>query len=155
MGRFATGVTVVSARGICWEPLGTTANAVTSLSLEPPMVLVCLQRSSATLAALRRAGFFGLNVLAADQRDVSETFARPGARTNVWKEIEAPEGRLGVPLVAGALATVECTVEDVLAGGDHEIVLGHVAAADCRAPDAAPLVFFGGSYSRLPEGTAA
>ena len=148
MGHFATGVTVVTSVGPDAGPVGTTANAVTSLSLDPPLVLVCFDRASLTLRAVLAHGAFAVNVLAAPQRHLSSNFARRGLAA-VWDEIGQRRGPTGSPRLAGVLAAVECTVEHCMPGGDHEIVVGRVREVETRDDEAAPLLFWRGGYASL------
>ncbi|MBX5440932.1 MAG: flavin reductase family protein [Solirubrobacteraceae bacterium] len=147
MGRFATGVAVVTAADADGRPYGTTANAISSVSLRPPLVLACLRLESATLAAIRSGRRFAINVLAAGQRDLSERFARRAA-PGTWDGVAA-ERRHGVPVLHGTLATVECVLHDTADGGDHEIVIGRVVAVDHVEHDAEPLLFHRGAYAAL------
>jgi flavin reductase (DIM6/NTAB) family NADH-FMN oxidoreductase RutF len=148
MGHFATGVTVVTSVGPDATPVGTTANAVTSLSLDPPLVLVCFDRSSLTLRAVLAHGAFAVNVLAAPQRHLSANFARRGLAA-AWEEVLHRRGPTGSPRLAGVLAAVECTVEHCMPGGDHEIVVGRVREVESRDDEAAPLVFWRGGYASI------
>lgn len=150
MGRFATGVTVVSTRGETGDPLGTTASAVASVSLEPPLVLVCLAHTSLTLQALRGHEAFALNVLAAEHSDLALAFAQPGP-CEAWGEGPPVTGRSGVPLVDGALAVLDCAVHEVLDAGDHAIVLGRVLATELPA-DGEPLLAFRSRLEPLAAG---
>jgi flavin reductase (DIM6/NTAB) family NADH-FMN oxidoreductase RutF len=151
MGHFATGVTVVTSVNAAGEPVGTTANAVSSLSLDPPLVLVCFDRSSVTLQAVRSHGAFAVNVLAAPQRHLSANFARRGLAA-VWDEVRHHRrGPTGSPRLEGVLAALECTVEHYLPGGDHEIVVGRVRDVETSGDDASPLVFWRGGYASLGE----
>ena len=138
MGHFATGVTVVTSVGADGAPVGTTANAVTSLSLDPPLILVCFDLGSQTLRAIRGHGAFVVNVLAAGQEHLS-----------AWDGVRHWHGPTGSPRLDGVLAVLECTVEHRLPGGDHEIVIGRVRHAETSAIPAAPLVFFRGGYASL------
>jgi flavin reductase (DIM6/NTAB) family NADH-FMN oxidoreductase RutF len=138
LGHFATGVTVVTAgAGDEWH--GTTANALSSVSLDPPLLLVCLRDESLTLAATLEAGRFVVNVLHADQRALAQRFARRGAS---WDGVAHRDGRLH-----GALATLECEVHDVADGGDHRIVVGRIEAVEYPADHAPPLLFYRGAYA--------
>jgi 3-hydroxy-9,10-secoandrosta-1,3,5(10)-triene-9,17-dione monooxygenase reductase component len=148
IGHFATGVTVVTSVGTAGEPVGTTASAVTSLSLEPPLLLVCFDRASVTLQAVRTHGAFVVNVLAAPQRHLSANFARRGIAA-VWDGVRHRLGRTGSPRLDDVLAALECTVEEHIPGGDHEIVVGRVQAVETNGADAAPLLFWRGSYGTL------
>jgi flavin reductase (DIM6/NTAB) family NADH-FMN oxidoreductase RutF len=150
MGQFATGVTVVTSIADDGEPVGTTASAVTSLSLDPPLVLVCLDRESVTLRAIRSHGSFVVNVLAAPQQHLSANFARRGLAA-AWEGVRHRAGRTGSPRLHGVLAALECTVENRLPGGDHEIVVGRVQEVEIGDENAAPLLYFRGSYLSLDE----
>jgi flavin reductase (DIM6/NTAB) family NADH-FMN oxidoreductase RutF len=153
MGRFATGVAVVTAADGAGRPFGSTANAVSSVSLDPPLVLVCLRRESDTLAAIRTGRRFAVNVLREEHRATADRFAAR-ARHDTWDDVTARWAE-GLPLIDGALATVECVVHELADGGDHVIVIGRVVAVDHRH-DGDPLLFFGGRYAALdPEPPAA
>jgi 3,4-dihydroxy-2-butanone 4-phosphate synthase len=148
MGHFATGVTVVTARGEGGAPVGTTANAISSVSLDPPLLLACLARGSETLAAVRAEGRFAINILAAEQREHSDRFAKKGDAV-ASHEVEFHEHDLGVPVLPGALATIACEVETIYPAGDHEIVVGLAHHLEHREPGAKPLVFYRGAYSEI------
>src|SRR3984957_13354912 len=148
MGHFATGVTVVTSIADDGEPVGTTASAVTSLSLDPPLVLVCFDRASLTLQAIRSHGAFVVNVLAAPQKQLSANFARRGLSA-AWDGVRHRPGPTGSPRLHGVLAALECTVENRLPGGDHEIVIGRVRDIETGDESAAPLLYFRGSYLPL------
>ena len=148
MGHFATGVTVVTSIDTDGEPVGTTANAVTSLSLDPPLVLVCFDLGSLTLRAIRGHGAFVVNVLAAPQQHLSRNFARRGLAA-AWDGIQHRRGPTGSPRLENVLAALECTVEHALPGGDHEIIVGRVRHVETSANPSGPLVFFRGGYASL------
>ncbi|HTE62414.1 MAG TPA: flavin reductase family protein [Solirubrobacteraceae bacterium] len=148
MGCFATGVTVVTSVDEAGAPVGTTANAVTSLSLHPPLVLVCFARTSLTLAAVRTHGAFAVNVLAEQHSDVSTAFARRGAN-DAWDGIDHASGHTESPRLREALACLDCSVERLLPGGDHVIVIGRVLDAHVSDREHAPLLFYRGSYASL------
>jgi 3-hydroxy-9,10-secoandrosta-1,3,5(10)-triene-9,17-dione monooxygenase reductase component len=150
MGHFATGVTVVTSIGDDGEPVGTTASAVTSLSLDPPLVLVCFDRTSLTLRAIRSHGAFVVNVLAAPQEHLSANFARRGLAA-AWDGIRHRPGPTGSPRLHDVLAALECTVENRMPGGDHEIVVGRVRDVEISAGNATPLLYWRGSYLPLGE----
>jgi flavin reductase (DIM6/NTAB) family NADH-FMN oxidoreductase RutF len=149
MGHFATGVTVVSTRGEDGEPLGTTASAVASVSLDPPLVLVCLAHTSQTLAALRRHEAFALNGLGAEQSALALAFAQPGPCEG-WGDGPPAIARTGAPLLPAALATLDCAVHDVLPAGDHAIVLGRVLHTGVADEPREPLVTFRSRLEPLP-----
>ncbi len=148
MGHFATGVTVVTSVGQDGEPVGTTANAVTSLSLDPPLVLVCFDLDSLTLKAVRGHGAFVVNVLAAPQQHLSANFARRGLAA-AWDGVRHRRGPTGSPRLDGVLAVLECTVEHALPGGDHEIIVGRVRHVETTRARTAPLLFYRGAYAKL------
>jgi 3-hydroxy-9,10-secoandrosta-1,3,5(10)-triene-9,17-dione monooxygenase reductase component len=152
MGHFATGVTVVTSIDEDGEPVGTTASAVSSLSLDPPLMLACFDLESLTLRAIRGHGAFVVNVLAAPQQHLSANFARRGLAA-AWSGVKHHRGPTGSPRIDGVLAALECTVENSLPGGDHEIVIGRVHDVEVSYDDDAPLLHWRGSY--LPPGRAA
>jgi flavin reductase (DIM6/NTAB) family NADH-FMN oxidoreductase RutF len=149
MGQFATGVTVITTRDRSGRPFGTTANAVTSVSLRPPLVLACLRQESATLAALLERRRFAINVLHSSQAELSDRFATRAA-DDTWESVSHRSVE-GIPLLEGAIATLECELHDLADGGDHAVVVGHVVALDDAAPDDDPLLFYAGSYRRIGE----
>lgn len=148
IGHFATGVTVVTTVGADGRPVGTTANAVSSLSLDPPLILVCFDRESLTLEAISAHGAFVVNVLAEPQRHLSVNFARRGFAA-AWHGVRHRPGRTGSPRLDDVLATLECTVEHSLTGGDHEIVIGRVRDVEASGADVAPLLYWRGGYASL------
>jgi flavin reductase (DIM6/NTAB) family NADH-FMN oxidoreductase RutF len=148
MGHFATGVTVVTSLDADGEPVGTTANAVTSLSLDPPLVLVCFDLSSATLAAIRGHHAFAVNVLGQRQHQLSANFAKRGLAA-VWDGVTHHSGPTGSPRLADVIAVIECTVEHAFPGGDHEIVIGRVRHVETTGDAATPLLFWRGQYAAL------
>jgi flavin reductase (DIM6/NTAB) family NADH-FMN oxidoreductase RutF len=148
MGHFATGVTVVTSVDAAGEPVGTTANAVTSLSLDPPLVLVCFDLASVTLSAIRVHGAFAVNVLAAPQQHLSANFARRGLAA-AWDGVRHRRGLTGSPRLDDVLAALECTVEHSIPGGDHEIIVGRVRHVETAPAPVAPLLFYRGSYAQL------
>jgi flavin reductase (DIM6/NTAB) family NADH-FMN oxidoreductase RutF len=153
MGHFATGVTVITSVAADGGPVGTTANAVTSLSLDPPLRLVCFDRSSETLAAISAHRAFAVNVLAAPQQELSANFARRGLAA-AWDGVRHRPGLTRSPRLHGVLATLECTVEHQFPGGDHEIVIGRVRAAETDGTESPPLLFWRGRYAQLGGATS-
>jgi 3-hydroxy-9,10-secoandrosta-1,3,5(10)-triene-9,17-dione monooxygenase reductase component len=154
MGHFATGVCVVSTRHRDGSPVGTTVNAVTSVSLEPPLLLVCLAQDSETLAAVTACRRFAVSILAESQREHSVRFAAKGERARAC-DVDFQEHDLGLPCLPDALATIACRVSAFHPGGDHVIVLGEVVSMTSAHSSDAPLLFFRGSYSRLTTERAA
>jgi flavin reductase (DIM6/NTAB) family NADH-FMN oxidoreductase RutF len=145
LASYPTGVTVVTAMGPN-GPSGATANAVCSLSLDPPMMLACLDRGSRTLTSVRAAGRFGVNALAAGQEDLALRFAAKDPEPAKWESVEWTE-RHGSPRLAGALMWVACELRDLIDGGDHLIATGTVLEAEAR--EAMPLIFHRGAYRDL------
>jgi flavin reductase (DIM6/NTAB) family NADH-FMN oxidoreductase RutF len=145
-GHFVTGVTVIAA-GTGREVHGMTANAFTSLSLDPPLILVCIGRKARMGDHLRRAGAFTVNLLRADQIALSRFFAgaRDSAGRPPFRFIHEPEG----PRLEGALASLGCRLERELDGGDHWIVIGRVEALFRGIEPLDPLVFYRGTYHEL------
>ena len=144
-GSFATGVTVVTTHGER-GPRGMTANAVASLSLDPTLFLVCVEVHGGSFDAMQEAGRFAINMLAADQEDVSRFFAQPTDEQtpmggHAWRMSDG-----GSPLLDGALAWVDCRTHSVLDAGDHKIFVGEVTGCEVARPDADPLLFFRGRY---------
>jgi 3-hydroxy-9,10-secoandrosta-1,3,5(10)-triene-9,17-dione monooxygenase reductase component len=137
-----TGVTVVTASG----PTGATANAVCSLSIEPMLMLACLDRGSRTLLAVQAANRFGISVLHAGQEPIARAFATKAPVADKWDGVAWSE-RDGIPAIDDALAFVACDLRDVIAGGDHVIVTGEVTAFKTSKGD--PLVFHAGDYRPL------
>jgi len=142
MGCFATGVTVVASRNPGGDPVGLTVNAFTSVSLTPPLVLICIHQDAEAHDPLLQGGHFGVSVLRPEHEDLALTFSRadPGDR---FRELTMVEGPMGSPLVRGALAWMECRVLQAHPGGDHSIIVGEVL--ECEAEEGDPLLFFRGS----------
>jgi 3-hydroxy-9,10-secoandrosta-1,3,5(10)-triene-9,17-dione monooxygenase reductase component len=152
MSQWATGVSVVTSLGPL-GPAGCTANAVTSLSLDPLELLVCFDRGSDTLQAVSASGRLAVNMLTVEQEALSARFARKGAPEVKFDGV--PYTLIeGVPVLDGTLATLVCEVDRVLAGGDHEIVIGHPTTCTAR-PDAEPLIFLRNGYTRAMPAPAA
>jgi flavin reductase len=145
LGSFPTGVTVMTAV-VDGVPHGMTANAVSSVSLEPPMVLVCVDRSAHMASVVERSGRFALSFLAADQSELSTHFADParGLGGEEFDGVAHEPGVLGLPLLAGAIAHVECEVDRIVPAGDHLVVLGVVVALDSTTR--APLAYLRRAY---------
>jgi flavin reductase (DIM6/NTAB) family NADH-FMN oxidoreductase RutF len=142
MGRFATGVTVVTATSP-EGPVGLTANAVCSLSLDPLLLLVCFDNEARTLPVVREAGRFGVNVLRSDQEALARLFASKAPEREKFAGV-AHTVHGGIPVIEGVLAWVGCRLERLIPGGDHTIGIGAVEAAE--AGQGEPLLWFRGSY---------
>jgi 3-hydroxy-9,10-secoandrosta-1,3,5(10)-triene-9,17-dione monooxygenase reductase component len=145
LGHFCTGVVIVTATHD-GEPVGMTCQSFSSLSLSPPLVMFSPARTSTTWPRIRQAGSFAVNILAEDQGALCRVFAVSGA--DKFADVQWEPGVTGAPLIAGALAYIECHLEAVLAGGDHDIVLGAPIALSEQA-DRAPLLFFRSTFGKF------
>jgi flavin reductase (DIM6/NTAB) family NADH-FMN oxidoreductase RutF len=139
MGHFASGVTIITTRhaGIDY---GLTANAVSSLSLSPPMLLICVNRMSNTQKAIAQSQVFAVNILRENQSEVARQFAR--SHPNKFGGMSVSYGELGVPLLGDVLATIECHVTEEVTGGTHAVFLAEVQNA--QAAEGMPLTYFRG-----------
>lgn len=146
-GTFGTGVTVVTSRWPDGRPIGVTANSFTSVSLDPPIVVWSLQARSPTLDAFLSCGHFVINVLALEQSDLSRRFARPAE--DKFEGVDWHLSDAGVPILEGCAATIECSLHQSLAVGDHVMLLGSVERHARR--DTEPLIYCRGSYSQAVE----
>ena len=152
LGLFATGITVVTARNRL-DIHAMTANSFTSVSLEPPLVVVCVHQGSRLQWLIRRAGTFALSVLAADQEPTARHFAdrrRPAGLAQLGSVDWFSGPVTGAPLLGGCLAWLECTLHDAIASGDHEVLVGQVQWV-ARSERWDPLLFFASRYWRLGE----
>jgi 3-hydroxy-9,10-secoandrosta-1,3,5(10)-triene-9,17-dione monooxygenase reductase component len=143
MSYFTTGVTVVTA-ATPDGPVGMTANAVCSLSLDPLLLLVCFANDARTLPPIRAGGRFGVNVLAAGQGDLARLFASKLPEEEKFADVQHSVHD-GIPVIDGVLAWVGCTLRELIPAGDHTIGIGTVTAAEA-AGDGEPLVFYRGEY---------
>ena len=145
-GHFATGVTVVTTDGE-GGPHGLTANAVASLSLNPPLVLVAVEKKAQTLGYLKHNGCFAINILRADQEELSRRFATPGPKD--FSDLKPRKVETTAPVLAECLAFVDCRVVEILPGGDHEIFVGEILAGEIHGGD--PLLYYAGRYRKVAE----
>lgn len=150
VGHFASGVAVITTT-VDGQPFGTTASAVSSLSMDPPMMLVCLNRSSSTHDAIVKAGHYAINILAIEQDGVAATFARKGV--DKFASIAYETGVSGAPVLRDALASIECVVSDTAVGGTHTIFLGEAVHAAARPGE--PLAYFRGRFDALAKSAEA
>ncbi len=150
-GLWATGVSIVTTSDLAGRPYGLTMNAVTSLSLAPPMFVVCVDNGSDTLKPMQDSRVFCINVLCAPQQDLSNRFAKKGE--DKFSGVAWSAGVTGAPILGGTLLAIECAVSAIVPGGDHQIVCGEVRRI-VPSEDAAaePLLYFGGRYARLATG---
>lgn len=148
LGCFATGVTVITTSNSRGEPVGFTANSFTSVSLDPPLVLFCATRESASVAALREHGAFAVNVLHIGQQAIAAKFASKA--TDRFEGVDSEHWDWRVPVIREAMANFECAIEEVHPGGDHLIVVGRVSRVHFD-PTRDPLLFLQGNYRRVHE----
>jgi len=153
LGMFATGVTIVTARGAQGELVGMTASSFNSVSLAPPLVLWSLAHKASSLPAFSAGSHYAINVLAAEQRALAERFATRGV--DRWAGVEHRPGIAGAPVLAGAAAVFECFNRSQYVEGDHTIFVGEVECCSHRE-GASPLLYHGGMfYTEHPLGAAA
>jgi flavin reductase (DIM6/NTAB) family NADH-FMN oxidoreductase RutF len=145
LGHFAAAVAVVTTKLSGGGRAGITVTAFSSLSLEPPLVLVCIDLRARLHDELQKGHAFAVNILKEDQELVSRRFA--SSKGDQFEDVGAIEGSGGAPLLVGALTTIECRVVDRLPGGDHTIVVGEVESAQIN--EGKPLLYFRGGYAQL------
>lgn len=145
LGRFATGVTVLTARDRAGADHGMTASAFCSVSLEPPLVLACIDEQAEMHAVLEAAGHFGISILSEEQEALSRRFAE--VETNRFDGVGYSRGSTGVALIDGAIAHLECRITARHPAGDHMIVLGEVVEA--AALGQRPLIYYRSGYAAL------
>jgi 3-hydroxy-9,10-secoandrosta-1,3,5(10)-triene-9,17-dione monooxygenase reductase component len=146
MGHFATGVTVITTKDKDGAPNGLTANAFLSLSLDPPLVLISVDKSAQCYSCFECGNHFTVNFLSEEQEAISRRFATKGI--DKFAGLQWHEGTNGAAILEGALGYVECEIRQCLDGGDHTIVVGEILKA--HASGERPLLFFKGKYQRLP-----
>ncbi|HYU23773.1 MAG TPA: flavin reductase family protein [Thermoanaerobaculia bacterium] len=144
LSHFASGVTIVTTEHGGTD-YGLTVASFASLSLSPPLVLVCISKSSSSHEPIVESGKFGVSILGSDQESVSGRFASRGG--DKFAGLDVRRGTLGVPLVGNALATLECRVRDQVVGGDHSIFIGEVV--DTQTREGAPLLYFRAAYREM------
>jgi flavin reductase (DIM6/NTAB) family NADH-FMN oxidoreductase RutF len=143
--QFATGITIVSLRAPNGTPHGLTVNSFTSVSINPPLILVCIDYGCALLPYFRLANFFAVNILTQEQRSLSISFAvKPEGR---FDGIHWHAGSTGAPILSGVLAFFECRTSQIAEAGDHAIVIGEVVRSECSTGN--PLVYFDSNYRVL------
>jgi flavin reductase (DIM6/NTAB) family NADH-FMN oxidoreductase RutF len=152
MRRWATGVTVVTTA----TPLGLhgiTVNSFTSLSLDPPLCLICIDRRTRAHEEIPRAGAFTVNILGEGDEEIAARFAgRRPELADPFVGLEWTKGPLGAPRFRGAAAFLDCALDAQLPGGDHTIFVGRVEHAEGGAAEVRPLLFYGGAFRRVAEG---
>lgn len=146
-GQFATGITVVTARGHQQQPIGLTVNSFASVSLEPPLVSWCVDRSSARFHEFVEAEYYTISVLTAEQQYLSDLFAKRSWDDSVFDDVEWTEGHHQVPQLPNVCARFDCQIKHRYQGGDHVILVG--AVLDYDVQPTAPLLFVQGEYKTL------
>lgn len=146
-GCFATGITVVTTVDDRGEKYGITANSFTSLSLEPPLCLFCLDNKALSFDAFQESRHFAVNVLAQEQEALSSNFAR--SNVDKWDGIAYEIWTTGAPILPGCVANLECDVEATHEGGDHVIIVGRVREMAYRDGNCRPLLYYKGHYNAL------
>jgi len=149
LGRFATGVAVVTLDSDSNGPVGMTMNSFGSVSLDPPLVLFSIDKSAFSFAAFTGARGFAVNVLSHAQQALSDRFARPS--TDKWEGVAFSRGYEGAPLIADALAHFECAPWATYEGGDHLLFVCRVIRFTTRDDETAPLLFYRGRYATIPS----
>lgn len=149
LGCHAMGISVITALADGDAPVGMAVTSFTSVSLDPPLVAFCPDKKSSTWPQIGKAGRFCVNLLASDQGRTCGSFASRGGDKFAGVEYAVSEN--GVPVLTGALASIECEIHSVIEAGDHYIVLGQVLAMDARE-EGSPLLFFRSAYSQLAAG---
>jgi flavin reductase ActVB len=144
-GRFASGITITTVLDAAGGAHGLTANSFTSVSLSPPLVLVCVDHRAKILEYFHHNPHFGINILSDRQRPLSERFA--GSGYDRFEGVEWHPGQTGVPLLPGALAALECSRVKAVPAGDHDILIGQVVHAQYH--DGEPLIYFASKYRSL------
>jgi flavin reductase (DIM6/NTAB) family NADH-FMN oxidoreductase RutF len=145
-GYWATGVSIVTTRDTDGKAYGLTMNGLTSLSLDPPLFIICVDNKSDTLEPMKRSGAFCINVLSAGQQELSNRFAKKGP--DKFEGVEHQSGPTGSPRLAGYLLGIECKVKEVHPGGDHHIFVGEVVSLDLpTSEDLQPLLYYRGKYA--------
>ncbi|MBT3604783.1 MAG: flavin reductase family protein [Candidatus Latescibacteria bacterium] len=147
MGRFATGVTVVTTRYKNGEITGMTANAVMSLSLDPPLVVVSVDKTATMHEALVDGQCYAINILARNQEHLSNQFATPGPKD--FSGLDVSDGASGAPILGGTLGYLDCKLVNRLPAGDHDMFVGEVLTG--QLDEGEPLVYFGGGYRSLGQ----
>ena len=147
LGRFASGITVVTVKTAAGEVHGMTASSFCSVSLRPPLVLVCIDHLAETYLHVRECGRFGVSILREEQEALSEFFADPERNPDAARRlaIHYSQMKSGTPVVAGTLASLDCTVVQAHAAGDHTVFIAEVQ--EVTVADGSPLLYFRGRYS--------
>lgn len=148
-GHFATGVVVATCLDQQGNPAGVTVNSFTSVSLDPPLILFCLDKGAYSRKVFANVGRFAINMLSGSQQALSTAFAQ--SRADRFDGVAYRDGQGGVPLLEGALCHLECAVEHRYPGGDHEIIVGRVTDLSVDHLEERPLIYYKGRYDALAK----
>lgn len=147
LGQFVTGVAVITSLDPSQQPVGITINSLTSVSLDPPLILFCLKQQSPLLKTFKNCSHFAANILTLDQTDLSNLFAKNNA--NKWDLVaHKRHQKFGIPILKDTQATIICKTDQQYPGGDHEIIFGEVIELSAN-PNKSPLVYFQGQYTHI------
>ncbi|SNY93864.1 NADH-FMN oxidoreductase RutF, flavin reductase (DIM6/NTAB) family [Cohaesibacter sp. ES.047] len=152
LGQFATGIAIATTLDEHGNPHGLTINSFNSVSLDPPLVLWSLDKSSHQLDIFKKSGFYGVTILAEDQKALSDRFAMPMIEDR-FDGTDWQSGKTGAPLFNEFLARIDCEVESIVEGGDHVILIGRVVDLEHR--EGAPLLYHGSGYRKLGDAVTA
>lgn len=144
---WASGVTVVTSKSESFGLKGMTATSFSSVSLDPPQILVCINKTADTGDAVLEGKTFAVNILKADQQEISNQFAGGASQEERFANVAWHEGETGSPVIDDALASLECTVVDQVQAGTHWVIIGEVQAVSCR--DGEPLMYYNSGYREL------
>ena len=144
-GRFATGITIATVLDAQGMPHGLTVNSFSSVSLDPPLISICLGHAVTVIDAFRESKHFGINMLSDSQRELSDRFARKGQ--DRFEGIEWYRGETGAPLLRGVLAALECATRHRVTAGDHDVFIAEMVSA--QVADGDPLVYYASRYRKL------
>ena len=144
---WASGVTVVTAKTEAHGLKGMTATSFSSVSIDPPQILVCINKSADTGDAVLEGKSFAINILKADQQEISNQFAGSASQEERFANVNWHEGETGSPVIDDALATIECTVVQQILAGTHWVVIGEVQSVSCRSGN--PLLYYNSAYCEL------
>jgi flavin reductase (DIM6/NTAB) family NADH-FMN oxidoreductase RutF len=147
--RWVSGVTIVTTKAGDGQLLGMTVSAFSSVSAEPPLVLVCINQNSTSADAIIESGVFAVNILEAGQADLSGSFASSKTPEERFAEAQCSEGVTGAPLLDGCTANLDCALVQKVQAGSHWVFIGEVQAV--RSQDGAPLLYFDGGYRKIQQ----
>ena len=146
-GRFATGITIATVLDAQGLPHGLTVNSFTSVSLDPPLISICLGHAVTVIDAFRESKYFGINILSESQQPLSDRFARKGQ--DRFSDLEWYRGETGAPLLTGVLAAIECEQRQRFTAGDHDIFIGEML--ESRVAEGNPLLYFASQYRKFED----